>query len=218
MKKNLIIFTIAMASSMLLMAQGKVNTKPDELKTVTIGTQQWTSSNIAISKYLNGDIIPQAKNMEEWIKYGTDKKGAWCYYDFDEKNGTLYGKLYNWFAINDSRGFAPSGYHVPSDKEWRTLSDFLGGYEGAGKKLKSKEGWKDNGNGTDENGFKALPGGGVWEKGFYSLGEYGNWWSSTENDEELAYHRDMGYNSNSLYRGYAGKTKTRGFSVRLIKD
>ncbi len=218
MKKNTFIITIAVFATIFSMAQGVVNTKPDELKTVKIGTQQWTVSNLTISNYRNGDIIAQAKNIDEWIKYGTEKKGAWCYYNFVDKNGTLYGKLYNWFAINDTRGFAPSGYHVPSDKEWRTLSDFLGGNEVAGKKLKSKEGWKDNGNGTNETGFNALAGGGVWEKGFYSLEEYGNWWTSTENDDELAYHRDMGYNSTSLYRGYAGKTKTRGFSVRLIKD
>ncbi len=130
-------------------------------QSVTIGTQTWTTKNLDVATFRNGDAIPQAKTDEEWQVAGDNKQPAWCYYDNDPKNGVKYGKLYNWYAVNDSRGLAPEGWHVPTDEEWTVLSTFLGGkyVEGKlpttveGKKMKSTSGWESLTNG----GSKACP-------------------------------------------------------------
>jgi uncharacterized protein (TIGR02145 family) len=103
---------------------------------VTIGTQNWTSKNLNVSSYRNGDTIPQVQDAKAWSKL---KIGAWCYNEKDK--GTTYGKLYNWYAVNDPRGLAPNGYHIPTDAEWTKLTDYLGGESLAGKKMKSRNGW-----------------------------------------------------------------------------
>jgi uncharacterized protein (TIGR02145 family) len=111
-------------------------------QTVSIGKQVWMTKNLNVDKFRNGDPIPQAKTATEWKAAGENKQPAWCYYDNDPANGAKYGKLYNWYAVNDSRGLAPAGYHIPSDAEWTALTDYLGGYEVAGKKMKSTSGWQ----------------------------------------------------------------------------
>lgn len=113
-----------------------VATPSGPYKTVTIGTQVWMKENLNVSTFRNGDPIPEAKTDEEWKAAGDAKQPAWCYYDNDPNNGAKYGKLYNWYAVNDSRGLAPEGWHVPTDQEWTDLIGFLG--DDAGKKMKSK--------------------------------------------------------------------------------
>jgi uncharacterized protein (TIGR02145 family) len=116
-------------------------------KTVVIGTQTWMAENLNVSKFRNGDPIPEAKTKEEWLKAGEKKQPAWCYLDNDSLNGNYCGKLFNWFACNDPRGLAPEGWHIPHFNEWRKLEDFLGTpfednwttyYGDVGIKLKSK--------------------------------------------------------------------------------
>ena len=104
-------------------------------QTVIIGTQTWTSLNLDVIKFRNGDFISQAKTDEEWEAAWLNKQAAWCYYKNDFSNGTKYCKLYNWYAVNDPRGLAPLGWHIPTDKEWSVLSTFLGGEEVAVKKI-----------------------------------------------------------------------------------
>ena len=116
------------------------NTPSGPYKTVTIGTQEWMTKNLDVSTFRNGDPIPEAKTDEEWKRAVELKQPAWCYYD-NEK----YGKLYNWYAVIDTRGLAPSGYHVPSDVEWTILTDYLGGIKDAGTKMKSTSGWEGYG-------------------------------------------------------------------------
>ena len=125
---------------------------------IKIGTQIWMSENLNISHFRNGDIIPEAKTAEEWKEARIKKQPAWCYYNNNLENGEIYGKLYNWYAVNDKRGLAPVGFHVPSDDEWTALSDYLGGEDIAGGKLKSTIGWNNN-SATNSSGFSALPGG-----------------------------------------------------------
>ncbi|MDA7730389.1 hypothetical protein N8833_01325, partial [Salibacteraceae bacterium] len=120
-------------------------------QTVTIGSQVWMTKNLNVDKFRNGDPIPQAKTDEEWENAGKNKQPAWCYYDNDPSNGAKYGKLYNWFAVNDPRGLAPSGYHVPSKSEWRKMENFLG--SDVGKKMKSTSGW----NSYTTGGYKTCP-------------------------------------------------------------
>jgi len=110
--------------------------KAQEIK---IGTQTWSTKNLDVSKFRNGEAIPLAKTNAEWELAGQNQQPAWCYYENKGENGTTYGKLYNWFAVNDPRGLAPSGYHIPTDAEWTILTDNLG--EEAGTKMKSTSGW-----------------------------------------------------------------------------
>ncbi|NQW25520.1 MAG: fibrobacter succinogenes major paralogous domain-containing protein [Cryomorphaceae bacterium] len=106
---------------------------------VTIGHQVWMTKNLDVDKFRNGDPIPQAKTIEEWKTADYSKKPAWCFYNNDPANGAKYGKLYNWYAVNDPRGLAPVGYHVPSNAEWETLKNYLGNKAEYG--LKSSSGW-----------------------------------------------------------------------------
>jgi len=91
------------------------------IKTVKIGTQTWMAENLNVSTFRNGDPIPEAKTNEEWDRAGANKQPAWCYYNNDPRNGAKYGKLYNWFAINDPRGLAPEGWHVSNLDDWNIL-------------------------------------------------------------------------------------------------
>ena len=190
-------------------------------QTITIGTQVWMTKNLDVATFRNGDPIPQAKTDEEWEKAGDNQQPAWCYYDNDPANGAKYGKLYNWYAVNDSRGLAPSGYHIPSDAEWTILTDFLGGEKVAGTKMKSTDFWADyegnSGNGTNESGFSGLPGGLRFFNGtFLTIGKFGYWWSSTENFTGNAWPRFLYYFNGGVYRNYFNKQD--GFSVRCLRD
>jgi len=186
-------------------------------QTVTIGTQVWMTRNLDVATFRNGDPIPQAKTSEEWYEAGKNKQPAWCYYNNDPANGAKYGKLYNWFAVNDSRGLAPVGYHIPSDAEWTILTDYLGGAEKAGKKMKSKQGWAENGNGTNSSGFSILPGGSRDDDGAFDAdGEVGFWWSSTEDGTTSAWRRDLSYDAGHVARDDGDKRA--GFSVRCLRD
>jgi len=187
-------------------------------QTVTIGTQVWMTKNLDVSTFRNGDPIPQAKTNEEWEKAGDNKLPAWCYYENDPANGAKYGKLYNWYAVIDSRGLAPVGYHIPSDAEWTILSDYLGGAEKAGAKMKSKQGWAEDGNGTNTSGFSGLPGGYRYANGtFANVGEYGTWWSSTEDGTDDAWDRSLTCRDGGVDRLFS-PLKELGFSVRCLRD
>ena len=123
--------------------------QPATQQSIKIGNQEWMKMNLNVVTFRNGDTIPLAKTNEEWENAGENGQPAWCYYENNAQNGEKYGKLYNWYAVNDPRGLAPSGWHVASDKEWKVLTDFIGGEKMTGKKLKSKNGWNDyNGKGT----------------------------------------------------------------------
>ena len=186
-------------------------------QTVTIGSQVWTIKNLDVSTFRNGALIKQAKTDEEWMLAGENKQAAWCYYNNDAGNGTKYGKLYNWYAVNDARGLAPLGYHIPTDKEWILLSDSLMGLDVAGSKMKSSTDWIENGNGNNSSGFSGLPGGCRYSYGgFGSIGEYGAWWSAFENLESYFFGRSLNnYDSNLM--GVMAST-FYGFSVRCIRD
>ncbi|HOY32361.1 MAG TPA: fibrobacter succinogenes major paralogous domain-containing protein [Bacteroidales bacterium] len=183
---------------------------------VKIGKQVWMTKNLNVSNYANGDAIPEAQTVEQWVKYGAEGEGCWCYYENKYSNGSKYGKLYNWFAVVDSRGLAPKGWHIPSDAEMMKLTENLGGEDVAGDKLKSIYGWKDPDNGaTNETGFAALPGGYRDSNGaFDGIGDCGYWWSSTDNSASDAWSRNM-YSNDSDVSSYG---KGNGFSVRCVRD
>jgi uncharacterized protein (TIGR02145 family) len=189
-------------------------------KTVQIGNQLWMAENLNVSHFRNGDPIPHVKTDEEWERAGDNKQPAWCYYDNDPAKGEKYGKMYNWYAANDSRGLAPKGWHVPSDAEWTALANYLGGRDVAGTKMRTASGWNENGDGTNESGFSGLPGGGRDVNGsFYYAGYYGSWWSSTQSATTKAWTRNLGYNIygiGSVYRNDGSKED--GLSVRCLRD
>src|ERR1035437_10092179 len=164
--------------------------------TVTIGTQTWMVKNLDVSAFRNGDAIKEAKDTEKEWDDATDKgKPAWCYYNNDPGNGKIYGKLYNWAAVTDSRGLAPEGFHVATDAEWTVLIEFLGGKESAGGKLKEAgaSNWNPNMKSTKSNEFTALPGG-HREGGrsedhgeFLDIGGFAHWWTATKHNNDGAW-------------------------------
>jgi uncharacterized protein (TIGR02145 family) len=193
------------------------NTDNTNSKEVKIGNQVWMLENLDVEKFRNGDLIPQAKTAEEWENAGKNNEPAWCYYDNDESNGTKYGKLYNWYAVNDPRGLAPEGYHIPSNTELTELTDSLGHENVAGTKMKSTSGWYESGNGNNSSGFSALPGGYRYINGSFSdLGKVGNWWSSSEGDTSNAISRFLNYYNADVFN--YNSDKKNGFSVRCLKD
>ncbi len=186
-------------------------------KDIAIGTQIWTSKNLDVSTYRNGESIRHARTPEEWQDAASKGEGAWCYYNHDPKNGEIYGKLYNWYCVNDSRGLAPSGYHIPSDNEWSILLEILGEKTIAGFKMKSKSGWATKGNGDNSCGFNGKPGGYCYNYGdFYKIEENGYWWSSTEYFSDYAWLRILSCNDSKVGRN--NFFKRYGLSVRCIKD
>jgi uncharacterized protein (TIGR02145 family) len=194
----------------------------DTISKVDIGTQTWMTYNLDVSNFRNGEEIPEVKSAEEWIAAGEKQQAAWCYYDNDASNGSKYGKLYNWYAVNDPRGLAPQGWHIPTDAEWKTLSENLGGEEAAGNLMKSSSGWLEkeagkSGNGTNKSGFTGLPGGYRDSNGnFLSVGNYGLWWSASEVIDSGAYYRVLYYDYSYLMG--SNYSKRTGFSVRCVRD
>lgn len=184
--------------------------------TVTIGGQVWMQKNLNVCKYRNGDDIPQVQDPTAWVNLTT---GAWCYYQNNTANGTVYGKLYNWYAVNDPRGLAPVGYHIPSDSEWTTLTTFLGGVEFAGGEMKATTLWTPfPGNiNTNSSGFTGFPGGARFFDGpFIGIGDGGYWWSSSEASTTDAWSRSLNYSTGFAYRSLYYKPD--GLSVRCLRD
>jgi uncharacterized protein (TIGR02145 family) len=184
---------------------------------IQIGTQIWMTTNIDVEHFRNGDPIPEVRDEDEWVAAGEAGKPAWCFYDNDPANGEKYGKLYNLYAVNDPRGLAPEGWHIPSNAECEILADFLGGEESAGAKMKSTYGWVHNGNGNNESGFSGLPGGYRDAKGsFCFIEEFGFWWGSPEYDSGDAWSATLSYTFSRLDLEYPGRES--GFSVRCLRD
>jgi uncharacterized protein (TIGR02145 family) len=178
---------------------------------------KWMTKNLNVDHYRNGDPIPEVKDATQWANLTT---GAWCYYNNDPKNGAIYGKLYNWYAVNDQRGLAPVGYHIPSDAEWTELENCLGGSDVAGGKLKEAgiaHWFSPNEGATNSSGFSGLPGGYRVSNGYGGIRINGTWWSSTEFDTTNSwYSGDMYYGNTGIGRDIGSKVD--GFSVRCVKD
>jgi uncharacterized protein (TIGR02145 family) len=187
------------------------------LPTIVIGTQQWMEKNLDVVTYRNGDIIPQVTDATAWAALTT---GAWCYYNNNVANGAIYGKMYNWYAVNDPRELAPKGWHVPTDAEWTILTDKLGGMSVAGGKMKGVgiTGWTTPDiSATNESGFSGLPGGYRYNDGtFGSIGTVGFWWSSSETNEAFARILALFYDYGRAYS--ANSDMTSGCSVRCLRD
>lgn len=195
------------------------------IPSVTICDQTWMLKNLDVSFYRNGDLIPQVTDPTAWDGLTT---GAWCYYNNDPANGIVYGKMYNWYAVNDPRGLAPTGWHVPTIAEWTVLSNCLGGELVAGGKMKSigtiEDGtglWHSpNLNATNSSGFTGLPGtyrffSGVWG----SLGNSGYWWSSSQHTFITnAASNCVLFAQSDYFATSSWSIKGLGLSVRCLRD
>jgi len=182
---------------------------------VVIGTQTWMVENLDVVKYRNGDTIPQHTGTNsEWALL---TEGAWCWYSHLSSNGLIYGKLYNWYAVNDSRGLAPLGYHVPTNAEWTTLTNYLGGQYIAGEKMKSTTLWNSTLYATNSSGLTAFPAGYRSGSFFSGLGSVCCWWTSESVNASSAYYIEINIDGTEVSPPISG-SKAYGFSVRLIKD
>ena len=193
---------------------------------IPIGNQIWTGQNLSVTTYANGNTIPQVTDPEEWRLLET---GAWCYVDNDPTTEPIYGRIYNWYAVNDARGLAPIGYHIPTRTEWETLRTTLDGSSIAGQKLKSTgtiEGndgyWYAPNPANNSTGFTAQPSGiryglpNITNNDFNNVGFNGAFWSSTGKSIDSAYQTVMFNSTTSCVEGFY--EKYFGISVRLIKD
>jgi len=197
-------------------------------RTIKIGNQEWMVENLKVTKYRNGDAIPNVTDKTAWSNLSS---GAYCTYDNNGSNASTYGYLYNWYAVNDSRNIAPAGWHVPTDNDWKQLEMYLGMSQSEADDTKSRgtnEGgilkevgtthWASPNTGaTNESGFSALPGGYCYKDGYFDkIGYYAWFWSSSEYNTNYAWFRYL-YNSYSdVYRNYY--YKENGFSVRCVRD
>ncbi len=180
-------------------------------KTIKIGKQTWFAENLNYTG--NNGYQRHITDNNEWDY--NNKYNAWCYYDNKVYNGNKYGALYQWEAAKHA---CPNGWHLPTDDEWQTLIDYLGGKNVAGGKLKATYGWENPNTGaTNTSKFSALPSGYRYYNGlFYNLGNHGNWWSATEYNSYDAYYRRLSYGNAEV--GRYGGHKSRGFSVRCVRD
>jgi len=185
--------------------------------TVKIGKQTWLVENLKVSRYRNGDSIPNVKDSKSW-NYSTT--GAYCNYKNDIKEAKIYGKLYNWHAVNDKRGVAPKGWHVATYDEWGKLINSSGGERKAGCKLKETTSlhWvSPNKGATNSSEFLALPGGYRYYNGVFGfIGESGAWWTATEYNTTEAW--SIGIRSINCEVNALSGVKADGFSVRCVKD
>jgi len=184
-------------------------------KTVKIVDQWWMAENLKVTKYFNDVPIPVVASNSEWQNRSTP---AYCWYDNQESNKSIYGALYNWYAVSTGR-LCPTGWHVPSISEWSTLIDHLEGISVAGGKLKETSAayWQaPNTGATNESGFTALPSGYRNYNGvFYGINIEAEWLSSTEKDDRDAWEFYL-YPDNSCNVKYYWKTGGR--AIRCIKD
>ena len=222
MKKTLLLIVLA------LMAQ------TIKAQTVAIGTQTWTAKNLDVATYSDGTTIPEVQNEQDWASLST---GAWCYYNNDPANDAIYGKLYNWYAVagiwneasktdvSQRKNLAPTGYHVPSDEEWTTLTTYLGGESIAGGKMKETgtAHWNSpNLDATNSSGFTGLPGGFRldYENGYFGkfnkIGSTCIWWSLSEYDKSSAWYHAIEDVSGVISTD--PDYKMLGNSVRCIRD
>lgn len=182
---------------------------------ITIGTQVWMAMNLSVTHYRNGESISLITENTQWNNMTTE---AYCNY-----NNATYGRLYNWYAVNDNRKIAPAGWHVPTDAEWTTLINYAGGFGFAGYKLKEEGSihWLTNNDGlgnyaNNETKFTALPGGcRSTMGGFFSFGYRGSWWTASENGTTAWYYSMCNYCEGVDKSSFM---KTAGFSVRCIRD
>lgn len=183
----------------------------NEIKTAKVGNQVWMVENLNVDHYRNGDSIPEVKSQQQWSNL---KTGAWCYYKNDSKNGEKYGKLYNWYAVNDPRGLAPREWHIPSQSELLELQSSVNDNSNL---LKAIGEGSSSGAGTNSTGFSVKLGGYRGYHGnYYYIGYDSYFWTSSEGTPPFA--SSMYLYSTGNYIFFYDFDKVYGFSIRCVKD
>jgi len=176
----------------------------------------WSIVNLDVTTYANGDPIPEVTDPGAWTGLTT---GAWCHYNNDPANSLIYGRLYNWYAVNDPRGLAPTGYHIPTDVEFQTLIDCLGGGVFQGDKLKEAgtAHWDSPNTGNNLSGFTALPAGNRYgvDGLFYDINKSAIFWTVTPSDP---YSKGLIVTGLSNYLALDIYNRNSGLSVRVIQN
>ena len=232
--KNKLLLAALIASTNIfgqLPGSGMTDFDGNIYNSVILDTQEWVKENLNVAHYNDGTVIPQVTDPTEWATLTT---GAWCYFDNNAANGAIYGKLYNWYAVagihdtissTPNKVLAPTGFHVPTDSEWTTLTTFLGGLQVAGGEMKEMgtNHWETPNTGaTNNSNFTGLGDGFRMDFGFFTgMGLYANWWSSTETLQVTAnqlypWIRHLDHDNIAVTQSQS--TKTTGFSIRLISD
>jgi uncharacterized protein (TIGR02145 family) len=185
-------------------------------KTIGIGSQTWMAENIKTTKYNDNTTILLVENNLEWKNLITP---AYCWYNNDENNKYLYGALYNWYAVMTDK-LCPQDWHVPTNEEWIILTDYLGGAQIAGGKMKEIGliHWQDPNLGADNSsGFTALPGEFRFNSGSFASIKLGDWWTATQNESSIPWNWNIGNSTAGIY-GRTDLTKAAGLSVRCVKN
>jgi uncharacterized protein (TIGR02145 family) len=226
---SIFLFILLSISSQIIKYETVTDIDNNLYQTVKIGKYEWMAENLRTTTFSNGEKIPLCIENDKWSALGSC---AYCWYNNEEKNIKIYGALYNWYSVS-SGTLCPVGWRVPSDEDWKYLTGFvdtrikvgdtiwnkkgLKGYD-SGKRLKALTGWNKDGNGTDNFGFSALPGGERSSKDglFHLRGYNGYWWSSTGEGIADAWYRSIIYSLDDISRDVHGKKC--GFSVRCIRD
>lgn len=188
----------------------------NEYQTVKIGTQTWMKENLKVSRYNNGDSIPTGLDNRQWQ---TTQAGAFAIFNNQKENNDIFGKIYNWYVVQDERNVCPIGWHVPSQEEWTSLENFLGGEEIAGSKMKAVSNlWRGSSkNITNEGGFSGLPAGSRFASGGYgSMFQVGCW--AMDDNRNLGSGFFVVIVDWGDFSGKGSEMINRGFSVRCIKD
>ena len=186
-------------------------------QSVKICCISWMTKNLDVVTYRNGDTIPKVEDYSQWAALTT---GAYCYYNNDSTTyAATYGKLYNSYAVNDARGLAPEGWHVPTEFELTTTLDCLGGASAASYNMKESEHkhWLDYNLYPDNlSGFTALPGGIRIENGFSQIRTLGAWYTSSARSATESVSFAMVYDTEQVSVG--AFDRRNGLSVRCVKD
>jgi uncharacterized protein (TIGR02145 family) len=184
--------------------------------TVNVGGHLWMAENLNVTRYRNGDPIPEVTDGATWA---TQNAGARCVYDNKAENGKTFGMLYNWHAVTDPRSLAPAGWHVATDKEWQELAEALGGEESAGNALKAPGKWSESSvDKAKSSGFDALPSGARRDADgvFLMLGQFARVYTSSPASNGKVLARALSFFDNALRGGEVGPRN--GFAVRCVKD
>jgi uncharacterized protein (TIGR02145 family) len=184
---------------------------------VSIGNQVWMAENLKVTKYNDGTAIPYVNDTDDLVSLTT---GAFTWFNDDEGAfKETYGALYNWHVVSSGK-LCPAGWHVPSDAEWTTLINFLGGEGVAGGELKAigTSHWNaPNTGATNNSGFTALPAGYLFDNGNYnSLGNVTHWWTATASDADAAWDRYVHFQNPTATKG--NYSKQVFYSCRCVKN
>ena len=196
--------------------------------TVRMGEQCWFRENLHSTHYANGDAIPNGASEFDWVQPNRD---FYTDYGKSESIAVMYGKLYNWYAVQDPRGLCPEGWHVSTDDDWQALEVAIGmdaaevgkpgkrGSEntGEGAAIKDPKTWPDGREASDKHGFTATPGGArLPDSSFHTAGSGACYWTATAETDSTAWFRGLGNLHDGIYR--SGFSMQSGFSVRCVQD